>query len=359
MRHPNFQPKYLAVLALLLILAMFLFFQMEQGPIGGPPAVASSTDPEWYSVFFTDPQGDGASTLRGGPDADLVRAIDEAKYSVDVAIYHLDLWSVRDALIRAHQRGVRVRIVTESNHVLEPEIVALEQAGVPVLSDRREHLMHHKFVVIDGLEIWTGSMNFTVRGAYRNNNNLLRIRSDRIAQDFTREFEEMFIDDRFGALSLADTPFPRVDLEGATIEVYFSPDDGVLTRLLDLLSHAERTIDFMAFTLTSDEIADTLLARASAGVRVRGLLERSQSNAAGSEFTRLQEAGIEILLDENPGNMHHKVIIVDNEILVTGSYNFTRSAEQHNDENILLVLYGGIAQKYLLEFERLFEAARP
>lgn len=359
-RSSVFHPATLgAFLALLLILATFLYFQVRETTIDEPPDISPSTHATWYSIYFTDPQGDGAATLRGGPDEALVQAIDTAQYSVDVAIYHLDLWSVRDALLRAHKRGVRVRVVTESNYILEPEIGALDLAGVPVLGDRREHLMHHKFIVIDELEVWSGSMNFTIRGAYRNNNNLLRIRSDRVAKNFTREFEEMFVEDRFGALSLEDTPFPRLEINDAVIEVFFSPDDGVQSKLLEIIAHAERTIDFMAFTLTSDEIATALLARADAGVRVRGLLERSQAGAAGGEFTRLDEAGIEILLDENPGSMHHKVLIVDGDTLVTGSYNFTRSAEQQNDENVLVVFHRGVAQKYLLEFERLFDAAQP
>jgi len=117
-------------------------------------------------VYFTAPQGPAANTLRGGPDAALAEAIDQAVLSVDVAAYSLDLWSIRDALLRAHRRGVSVRLVVESDNLDSDELIQIAEAGVPVLGDRREGLMHNKFVVIDRYEVWTGSMNFTVNGAY-------------------------------------------------------------------------------------------------------------------------------------------------------------------------------------------------
>lgn len=327
-------------------------------PDPGPAAVDETVAPvEWYAVYFTEPWGPEASSLRGGPDAALAEAIEAARYTVDVAAYQINLWSVRDALIRAHRRGVSVRVVTDSDNVLEPEIADLEAAGIPVLGDRREPLMHHKFVVLDRLEVWTGSMNLTVNGAYRNNNNLIRLRSSRIAEDFSREFDEMFVDDRFGALSQADTPHPRVTQDGTLVEVLFSPDDGVSDRIVELLQGAERSIHFMAFSLTSDPIAEAMAERARAGVEVQGVVETSQAGNQGSDVTLLQQAGVEVLLDGNPGNMHHKVIVIDGEVVVTGSYNFSRSAEERNDENTLIIHSVDIARQYLAEFVRLFVAA--
>ena len=123
------------------------------------PAETSPNEAGWYSVYFTAPQGPAANTLRGGPDAALAEAIDQAVLSVDVAAYSLDLWSIRDALLRAHRRGVSVRLVVESDNLDSDELIQIAEAGVPVLGDRREGLMHNKFVVIDRYEVWTGSMN--------------------------------------------------------------------------------------------------------------------------------------------------------------------------------------------------------
>ena len=192
----------------------------------------------WYELYFTNPQSPLASQKTGGPDGPLAAAIDSARLTVDVAAYSITLNSIRDALIHAHDRGVKVRMVMESDNMDSSATHKLQDAGIPILGDRREGLMHDKFMVIDNSEVWTGSMNFTDSGAYADNNNLIRIRSVKMAEDYTREFEEMFIDDKFGPDVVAKTPNPRVTIDGTPIDVYFSPDDGVAASLLDLLSAA-------------------------------------------------------------------------------------------------------------------------
>ncbi|MEE8121812.1 MAG: phospholipase D-like domain-containing protein [Anaerolineales bacterium] len=342
---------------LIILLAMFAGYLL----LGGedlPSAIdQETTEGGWYDVYFSQPDDPGSSSLHGGPDSALAQAIDKARYSVDVAVMRLDLWSLRDALLDADRRGVNIRVVVDSDYLLDPEIQDLIGAGIPVVADRRESLMHHKFTVIDQLDVWSGSMNYTINGAYRNDNNLIHIRSSKLAQSYTREFEEMFVDDRFGALSEADTPYPRVSINGMDVEVYFSPDDHVLQRLLSLIAAAEESIEFLAFTFTSDPLAEVLIARGADGVRVRGVMERGQVNNSGGEFGNLVLAGLDLRLDANRNKMHHKVILIDGEIVVTGSYNFSRNAEEKNDENILILHSDEIAQKYLLEFERIYRAA--
>lgn len=351
-------PAPLGALGFLLLLAGgFFLFQGQQSRQDTPPRIEAPSATGWSSLYFTDPSGPAAETLRGGPDQALAEAMDAARYSVDVAIYHLDLWSMRDALLRAHGRGLDVRLVVESDNLLEPEVQRLADAGIPVVGDRRDPLMHHKFVVIDRFEVWTGSMNLTTGGAYRDNNNLIRIRSGPVAEDFTREFEEMFVEDRFGELSRADTPYPVVTIEGVEIEVLFSPEDGVARRIVELLSGARNSIEFLAFSFTSDPIGEVLLERSRAGVTVRGVVDAGQVSAAGAEFAGLRQAGLDVLLDGNEGLMHHKVFIVDDQAVVLGSYNFTRSAEEYNDEAVLIVHDAEIASRFLQEFERIYAQA--
>jgi phosphatidylserine/phosphatidylglycerophosphate/cardiolipin synthase-like enzyme len=316
--------------------------------------------PEWSEVYFTAPGGPASRSLRGGPDRALAEAIDHARLSVEAAIYELDLWSLRDALLRAYQRGVVVRLVTESDYSASPEIEALKQSGIPVLGDRREGLMHHKFVIIDRSQVWTGSMNFTLNGAYFNDNNLIRIHSSRLAENYLVEFDEMFLDDLFGPASIANTPDPRLRLDGTSLEVYFSPEDGVSTRLVELIQGAQAEIQFMAYSLTSDELAEALIERAQAGVKVAGVMDESQvySNF-GTEFERLRTAGIDVRLDGNPDKMHHKVFLIDRQIVVTGSYNFSASAETLNDENTLVIHSASLAERYLAEYQRVFGLAVP
>lgn len=343
-----------------LLLVLLLSGCLDEPPLpAGPTQTGISTDPGWYSLYFTDPQAPTARAYRGGPDSHLAEAIESARASVDMAAYDLDLWSLRDALIDAHRRGVAVRLVVESDQLDRPEFQDLITAGIPLLGDRREGLMHHKFVIIDRSEVWTGSMNFTLNGAYRNDNNLLRLRSSRLAADFLVEFEEMFTADRFGDRSLADTPYPSVTIEGVQVEVYFSPDDGVAARLVELVDAAESSIYFMAFSFTSDELAEALLARSAAGVVVSGVFEADQVESnTGGEYANLLQAGLDVRLDGNPKNMHHKVIILDERTVVTGSYNFSRSAETRNDENVLIIHDSAIASQYLAEFERVYGMSR-
>lgn len=319
------------------------------------PEVTSAETIGWYNVYFTDPGGPGADSFRGGPDRDLAEAIDQARLSVDVAAYDLNLWSLRDALIDAHRRGVVVRLVTESDNLDGDEIGELKEAGIPVLGDRRQGLMHNKFVVIDRLEVWTGSMNYTINGSYHNDNNLLRLRSNRLAGNYTTEFEEMFVDDRFGPGSPGNTPHPSISIDDTLVQSYFSPDDGTASALTDLIEDAQESVYFMAYSFTSDEIAQAMLDRARAGVTVAGVFDESQVKSnRGGEYENLRSGGLDVRLDGNPDRMHHKVIIIDGRIVITGSYNFSASAEERNDENTLIIHSPEMAAQYLVEFERVY-----
>ncbi len=325
----------------------------------GEPAPFEAV-PVWMEVYFTDPGGPAARSLRGGPDRALADAIDQARLSVEVAIYDLNLWSLRDALLRAHRRGLVVRVVTESDNSDRPEIEALKQAGIPVLGDRREGLMHDKFVIIDRSQVWTGSMNFTLNGAYHNDNNLIRVQSSRLAENYLAEFDEMFVDDLFGPASSANTPGSSFQLDDTRLEIYFSPEDGTAARLVELIHEAQTEIHFLMYSFTLDEIAKALIERAEAGVQISGIMDASQMRSNfGTEFERLQAAGINVRLDGNPDKMHHKVMLIDREIVVTGSYNFSANAENTNDENTLVIHSGPLARRYLAEFQRVFELAMP
>lgn len=312
----------------------------------------------WYSIYFTDPQDPAASSYRGGPDEALAAAIDRARLSLDLATLELNLWSVRNALIHAHKRGVQVRVVTESNNLDFDEIQDLIKAGIPVLGDRREGLMHNKFAVIDRQEVWTGSMNFTTSDGYKNDNNLVRLHSAQLAENYTTEFEEMFIDDLFGPDIRAATPHPALTIDDSRVETYFSPDDQTAKRLVELLSSAQKNIYFLAFSFTSDDLADALIRRARAGVEVAGVMDESQiASNQGTEFERLRAAGLDIRTDGNKNKMHNKVFIIDGNIVITGSYNFSASAEKYNDENTIILYNKDIAAQYLAEFQRIFELA--
>jgi phosphatidylserine/phosphatidylglycerophosphate/cardiolipin synthase-like enzyme len=319
----------------------------------------TATNNDWFEVYFTDPTSPVAESYRGGPDEELAKAIDAARLSVDMAIYDLNLWSIRDALISSHRRGVVVRVVTESDNTDEQEVQQLKEAGIEVLGDRREALMHDKFAVIDGVEVWTGSMNFTTGGGYRDNNNLLHIQSSKLAEDYIHEFEQMFLNDHFGTEKTSSTPNPNVTINGSLVEAYFSPQDGTLEHLLTAINASRESISFLAYSFTSDELAQALIERSQAGVKVVGVFDEDQYRSnAGTEYDRLKSAGLDVRLDGNPRLMHHKVMIIDGQVVITGSYNFSNNAEYNNDENTLIIHNQDLAGRYLAEFQQIYDLAQ-
>ncbi len=335
--------------------------------LDGERTVTETVSGDWIRVYFTSPRyPDDDAYHRGGVDEQLVAAIEQAQSSVDVAAYDLDLQSVAGALIAAHARGVPVRLVTESDNAEEEAVLALRDAGIPVVEDRRESgLMHDKFVVIDRQWVWSGSWNLTTNCTYRNNNNAVLIASAALAENYAAEFEEMFAGE-FGPTSPAETPNPRITITFQTadgqmhevaVENYFSPEDGVAAHILAEIARAQSRIRFMAFSFTSDEIADALIARARAGVTVQGVIEERNAESEYGQYTRLRDAGIDVRLDGNPYIMHHKVIVVDDATVILGSYNFTANAENANDENLLIIRDPEVAAHFMVEFGRVYEQA--
>jgi phosphatidylserine/phosphatidylglycerophosphate/cardiolipin synthase-like enzyme len=312
----------------------------------------------WYELYFTDPASPLAAQATGGVDGPLVEAIDAVRLSIDVAAYSLGLNSVRNALLRAHDRGVTVRIVMETGNMDRSDPQIMMEAGIPIVGDNSDGLMHNKFMVMDRTEVWLGSMNFTDSGTYEDNNNLIRIRSSEMAENYIKEFEEMFVENSFGENVTPETPYPTVTISETRIDVFFSPDDGVLNALIPLLDSAEQSIHFLAFSFTSNELGDIVRAKAEAGLTVAGVMDEEQiSSNQGTEFDPFQQAELDVLIDGIAGQMHHKVIIIDEKIVAFGSYNFSKSAEERNDENLIIIHDADIARQFMLEFGRVWEQA--
>ena len=335
-------------------LSVFLIAACSQHP---PASTQTGNQKSWAAVYFSDPNALGAEFLQGGPDEPLQAAIEAARLSVDVAAYDLNLYNIRDALIAAQERGLQVRLVIESDNLADVEIQQMIAAGIPVVSDKDSDYMHDKFVLIDRYEVWSGSMNYTLSDAYGNRNNLIVLRSTRLAENYLAEFEEMFVQGLFGAGSPRNTPYPQVEVDGHLVETYFSPEDDTQERLVDLLNGAQESIYFLAFSLTSDELASALVAAQQRGVEVRGVMDKSQASNQGGEFENLAQHGIDVRLDGEGGSMHNKVLIIDGAIVVTGSYNFSANAEESNDENSLIIYDADLAKKYSEEFWRIWKLA--
>ncbi len=290
-----------------------------------------------------------------GIDDQLVGLLKNARESIHCAFYDLQLRLVADVLIEQHEKGVDVAIVSDSEYADREAVRACIAAGIPVEWDERDPFMHNKFCVVDGRYVWTGSTNVTENGMYKNNNNAVRIASKELAVNYSREFQEMFKSRKFGRRSPSDTAYPEVVVDGIVIECYFAPEDGVRKQIIREIDEAEQSIDFMAFSFTSPDIAIAMASRAERGVVVRGLFEK---RCAGSKYSKdefLAERDCTVYLDANSYTMHHKVVIIDGETVVTGSYNFSKQAETNNDENVLIIHSKEIGEQFTEEFEKLIK----
>ena len=128
--------------------------------------------------------------------------------------------------------------------------------------------------------------------------------------------------------------------------------------VLARLAAAKKSIHFMTFSYTADAISDAMIAKLKAGLTVRGVFETQNAGGSGADFTRLKQGGVDVLEDGNCYILHHKVIIIDERTVITGSYNFTGSAERDNDENLVIVDNPAVARAYLEEFARVYGQAQ-
>ncbi len=336
-----------------------------------PGAVSALTFPQgvgaskgFWQVYFTQPSGSSnAATYTGGIDLALAAALAGVQTTLDIAAYEFNNPVLTQAVLDAKARGVRVRIVSDDDDGLGDANTTLHQfeaANIPVVTDDRGDLMHDKFMILDSNEVWTGSWNYTINDTYRNNNNALVLRSQRAVQNYQIEFNEMFAEGQFGPRSRANTPNPAFNQDGVPLAIYFAPEDEVVPAMIDALNSADESIRFLAFSFTLDDVAQAMLARAVDGVDVAGIFETTGSETRFSELTPLFCAGLEVRQDGNPYVLHHKVFIIDNETVITGSFNFSASATESNDENLIIIQDADLAAQYLAEFDRRWaEAVRP
>ncbi|MCY3743903.1 MAG: phospholipase D-like domain-containing protein [Candidatus Poribacteria bacterium] len=341
------QPKLFVPFILILLCAVAIGFGIKYYK-----SRPDTTTQGAWEVYFSEVNAAGSSYSL---ERRLVDKLGAATMRVDAALYDLDAVPVADAFIKAHNRGVAVRIFTEADNINESEIERLQEVGIPVADDGdNDGLMHHKFIVIDERYVWTGSYNITHNGAYKNNNNVILIDSVQLAYNFTQEFRELFLDAQLGKSSGAFIAYPRVELsDGTEIFTYFSPESDTVSPLLKEIKAAENAIHFMAFSFTHDAIGGAMRDRFQSGIEVRGVFEARQVDQH-SEFGKLAAAGLRVVKDGNSGTMHHKVIVVDEDTVITGSYNFSKNAEKRNSENLLIIKGNReIAAAYLAEFKKI------
>ncbi len=213
--------------------------------------------------------------------------------------------------------------------------------------ERRSGLMHNKFCV-EGERVVTGSSN--LKGEEKKFDHMLFIKSRLLAENYEDEFEEMWRGKFRGGKKVRH---PKVNLSGMLVKNYFCPEDDCQERVLEELSLAEEEILFMTYRLTDYGIGKKLIEKFKKGIRVRGMIEK-QGSSKYEQKKRLEKAGIEVKWEKTSKMLHHKVFIIDREIVVAGSYNPTKSGNERNDENIVIISDEKIAKEFLEEFERVW-----
>ena len=147
------------------------------------------------------------------------------------------------------------------------------------------------------------------------------------------------------------TLIPERDEESST--AYFSPGTACRAAIINQLRGAISSIKICVFTISDDEITNEIIAAHNRGIGVKILTDNDKSFDRGSDIERLSENNVSVRIDDTENHMHHKFCIIDKKMLITGSYNWTRSAADRNQENILLTEDSELVKSFLREFEKL------
>lgn len=139
-------------------------------------------------------------------------------------------------------------------------------------------------------------------------------------------------------------------------QAFFSPGGDCMEALLGLLADVQRTADLCVFTITDDRLAAAIVAAQRRRVRVRIISDDDKAGDLGSDIGRFERAGILVRLDRTPVHMHHKFAVFDDTVAATGSYNWTRSADRENAENLLVTGDLRLVGAFRGEFEKLWAA---
>ncbi|HLO31649.1 MAG TPA: phospholipase D-like domain-containing protein [Anaerolineales bacterium] len=333
------------------------------------PATAGATyGSTWLKIYFTNPNP--PDQVNQGIDQIVVAEVNQAQKTIDVTSFDLNLPSFVNAVAAAARRGVQVRVVYDGENggqTLDANqsptgkefdaVSVMKDAGVQLVNDGRSNgLMHDKIIIIDSKTLFMGSWNMSYNDTFRNNNNLLEITDQTLVANYQAKFDELFIDKRFGTHAEIGAQTPEMMIDGTKVLNYFSPVDNVMDKLVGLVNGAQKSIRFIAFTYTDKDLAAAMIDRYKAGVDVAGVIENR--GASQGALVPLACAKVPVKVDGNKYTMHHKVIVIDDSIVITGSFNFTKSADTANDDNVLVIYDPAVAKQYLAEYERVNRIAK-
>lgn len=376
---------------------------------------ADTSSVEWIEVYFNMPADHSVAkeNNEANDEYDLVKTlvdlVDSAKYSVDLAIYDLENMKVGEALARAAERGVRVRVATDyynrfNDRELDEKMwKTLRSAGIYSIDDGGDvfhpdgsvtsnrlvgasYDMHNKFAVIDILSenpddyfVWTGSMNLTYTGPI-NTNNTIVIKDSDIAEAYYKEFNQMWggegdVPNAAQARYHKDKRYIGENIfyvDSAKVELFFAPINRDRTkpspgaRIHELIrDEAQQDVNFLAFAITHDiPMSREMWERSfSDGIKLQGLIDprfyAQYRNAGIIWATPEAQLGTRNIRQANElRTLHSKIMLIDvtqpfennRGIAIAGSYNYSKNAEENNDENLLIFHSPEIANQYYQDF---------
>ena len=307
----------------------------------------------------------------GGPDdlkKTIIDFIDDAKRSLDIAVQELDDMDIAMAIIRAKkrtwktssgkERNLTVRIVLEGDYlhakrpqkdVWEPTgtlednrkiLSAMYRGAVNLKTDYNGKIFHQKFIIKDRNEILTGSTNFTTSGTSKNLNHITIVRNKDVVGAYKKEYKEI-LEGRFGRFS--DTTGKPIETVSNFVKLkpLFAPNHSPEMEIMKQMAKAKKQIDFAIFTFSeSSGIDDQMNLSAKAGIKVSGIINGDQKNQKWSA-SRSLNSKVDIKFSQKGkqglGKLHHKLMVIDKQVVIIGSFNYTKPANLLNDENIIII----------------------
>jgi phosphatidylserine/phosphatidylglycerophosphate/cardiolipin synthase-like enzyme len=316
---------------------------------------------------------DGSMPLATGSsviETDLIERIDEVTSTLDIAMYNTGRASIVDAVERAVNRGVQVRYIADdetSNNALDGLL------SFPVRFRGGDGIMHNKFVIADAAIadqawLWSGSTNLSSNQLSTDPNHAHIIHDQGLALNYQREFDELWgaLDGqtmpRYGDFKTNNTVHEFL-LGDTRIESWFSPSDETNCRIIEVLQSADHQALVGLLLLTRYDLTDELIALHDAGIEVRIIVDDEESSAVA--LSRLRAASVPVVTHDPSAIFHHKYAIIDeghldsDPVVVTGSHNWTWSADNINDENTLIIHDQSVTNIFRQEFEARWKELNP
>ena len=278
----------------------------------------------------------------------VVTQLHSAKESVKCAFYTVD-----GRVISNISPSAVAEIVVDKN----AKAPAGDFGNITIHKVNSKGIMHNKYCIIDSAIVLTGSFNPTA--AARNDyNNLITINSTTLASFYSSDFERLKLRNRktptTAAVAGKKDRQKAVMLNTTSVEVHFCPNDNCAGAVIKQLRKANSSIVFAAYSFTHAEIANELIIKKSEGVAVSGVIEKSTTGSKYSKHSAMAANGIDVKLESSKRLMHHKFFVIDNDTVITGSFNPTMNADERNDENLMIIRSAELAKAYLEEFDKIF-----